>query len=184
MILDANMAKRLLSYDSESGLFYWKERTEDLFEETETRTTKHQTKLWNKRHANKLAGFIDKKDGYVRIKIFGFRFLGHRIAWLYMTGEWPEEEIDHINGNRADNCFVNLRQATSLQNNRNQKLYKNNRSGKSGVTYHKLTNKWQASIGNGENKTYLGLFKTKEEAIEARNKAEIELNYDPTHGRN
>ena len=94
----------------------------------------------------------------------GGQYRSHRIAYLYVLGCWPDEEVDHINGNRSDNSWINLRPVTSKQNSRNSSLTKLNTSGFAGVGYHKKRKQWRARIAS----RHLGWFKTKEEAISAR----------------
>lgn len=102
--------------------------------------------------------------GYVYLKIDGHGFMAHRLAWLYMTGNWPNGDIDHINGDRADNRWSNLREATRKQNAANSKKRKSH--GIKGV--HLISGKWVALIyRNGRNER-LGSFDTMEEAAAAR----------------
>lgn len=86
--------------------------------------------------------------GYIRIGLFGREFFAHRLAWLYVHGEWPADQIDHINGNRADNRICNLRQATDAQNRQNLRAAtsRNKSSGELGVTWDKSKGKWKAQI--------------------------------------
>jgi hypothetical protein len=97
------------------------------------------------------------QDGYLRAKIDGRTYMLHRIAWFYVTGEWPEQEIDHRNARPADNRFKNLREATASQNNANRRRYMNS-IGFRGV--RPWGRKYIAKAG----KTYLGLFTTPEAA--------------------
>lgn len=108
--------------------------------------------------------------GYRRIKIDGKLLLAHRVAFAIFTGEWPEEEIDHINRVRSDNRISNLRPA-SRSNNMVNRAYPVGESGITGVTKHK--NGWQANISIKGRCVYLGLFKTIEEAAIARSSAEL-----------
>ena len=109
------------------------------------------------------------KNGYIRLKINRIEYKAHRLAWLYVTGEMPDLCIDHINGIKNDNRFVNLRLATLSENNYNSGLKPNNTSGFKGISLNKNTGKWiaQASINN-KNK-YLGSFNTPEEASKSYN---------------
>jgi hypothetical protein len=80
--------------------------------------------------AGSIAGFVRRKDGYVQIA----DALAHRLAWLYVHGEWPQHEIDHINGIRADNRWANLREASRTLNNQNRhRAHRNNALGVMGV---------------------------------------------------
>jgi hypothetical protein len=123
-------------------------------------------------------------DGYIDIKINYKAYRAHRLAWLYMTGKWPEDEVDHIiNGITNDNRWINLREATHNQNSKNRKLNVNNASGFKGV--HKEKNKWRASVSINKVQTFIGLFNTPEEAAQARvNYASVhygEFNRKPEH---
>lgn len=107
--------------------------------------------------------------GYVRLR-FGSRgswVSAHRLAWFIMTGDWPEETVDHKNRNKADNRWCNLRLATRLQQNHNQGLSVANKSGAKGVFFRQRDNVWIASIRVGGRKKHIGSFRTREAAIEA-----------------
>ena len=119
-------------------------------------------------------GTIDKK-GYHVIQFRGKVYKAHRMAYLYMTGSWPENVIDHINGIRSDNRWCNLRDATHGQNRTYSKLTKNNTSGKSGVskrTYPSGKVVWGARINIVGKETHLGFFSSFDEAVEVRKEAE------------
>lgn len=108
------------------------------------------------------AGWINKSTGYARVQINGTYHQIHRIVWLFMTGKWPENQIDHINGIRNDNRFCNLREATPSQNQANKSTSVNNVSGYKGV--HKNGKKWRAQIEVNRKKIHLGYYDTPEEA--------------------
>jgi len=111
-----------------------------------------------RRKAGDRLGYV-RADGY-RMIMFGGRWrYAHRLAWFYVTGEWPMHEIDHVNGDRDDNRFANLRQATRSQNMMN--------TPKKGVCFHKGQKKWQASIRVNGKRTHLGSFSTEDEALSA-----------------
>lgn len=99
-------------------------------------------------------------NGYIRIKVLGKEHLAHRLAWLLTYGEFPLQQIDHINGNKSDNRIVNLRLATPLQQRANSKLNCDSTSGFRGVYFNKRRGKWRAHI----QRQHLGYFETKEEA--------------------
>jgi HNH endonuclease len=103
------------------------------------------------------------KDGKWR------HYYAHILAWLWMTGEWPRDEIDHINTDSIDNRWVNLREGTHQQNNWNKDFAKRKKNGFLGAHYHKRSGLWRATLAR---KT-LGYFKTPEEAHEAYKKAAI-----------
>ncbi len=95
-------------------------------------------------------------DGYFWVSVKGERYRAHRLAWLYMTGEWPPRDIDHKNLNRSDNRWANLRLATDSQNKANIGKRADNTSGYKGV--FKKGRKWEASIGVRGKRRYLGSF--------------------------
>ena len=131
-----------------------------------------------------IAGCTNNVNGYIQIGVKGKLYLAHRLAWLYMTGEWPKDQIDHINRVRNDNRWENIRDVSRAGNRRNQKLDKRNTSGTCGVYWHKTERKWHAIIGvNGEPK-HLGSFECKDDAISTRKAAEKEYGYHENHGIN
>lgn len=93
---------------------------------------------------------------YQKVSIYGKLYGIHRLAWFYMTKEWPADTVDHINGVRDDNRWVNLRAATWSENRRNNPGDKRRRAKLKGVRWMKY-GKWSASIS-------LGSFPTEEEA--------------------
>lgn len=102
-------------------------------------------------------------NGYLLIRLDYVLYKAHRLAWLYMTGEWPEHQLDHINGVRSDNRFANLRSVTNAMNCQNQRGPRsNNRSGFLGVCWHMRARKWVAQIQVDGAHHYLGLFETQE----------------------
>lgn len=111
-----------------------------------------------------VAGGVNQ-DGYIRINIDGKLYMAHRLAFLYMTGKWPEKLVDHIDTIPDHNWWSNLREASQAENVQNLKSAMcNNISGLLGVTYNKRTNRFVARIRlNGVSK-YLGTFESGEEA--------------------
>ena len=119
--------------------------------------------------------------GYIGIQIKEKKYQAHRLAWLYINGELPKKQIDHINHNRSDNRISNLRTVTLKENQRNRSINKNNTSGVCGVT--RLSNGgWQAQIGINGVTRYLGSFKSKVDAIKAREDANKENSFHKNHG--
>lgn len=100
-------------------------------------------------------------DGYVVTFIDRKVYRVHRLAWLYMTGDWPPADIDHANGVRNDNRWINLRAATRSQNLANMKK---RTSGLKGVTWNKRAQKWVAQISCRPRPVYCGHFDSAEEA--------------------
>ncbi|WP_410702339.1 HNH endonuclease signature motif containing protein [Citrobacter braakii] len=124
--------------------------------------------------------------GYLWFLHNGKRFLNHRVIWESLHGEIPPGmQIDHVNGNRADNRIANLRLVDSSTNAKNRKTQFNNSTGVNGVYPYKDTGRYCAQIGSKTSGTrkFLGIFDTLFDAACARKSAEIELNYHPNHGR-
>ena len=148
--------KELLNYDAQSGEFTW-------------RVSRGTAK------AGMQAGCVDAHEGYARIGIDGVSHLAHRLAWLYEFGVFPEDQIDHINGERHDNRLVNLRQATNNQNLQNMTKQQGKSSRFLGVSWCKSRNKWQAGIRLNGKSHNLGYFSTEEAAHAAYCKAKSEI---------
>lgn len=112
-------------------------------------------------------GTVPKGDrfAYLRIGVDRKIYGAHRLAWLYMTGSFPDRLIDHINGDKLDNRFVNLRLATNSENKQNvRKARSDSRSGLIGATWYAQGQKWRAAIQIDGKKKHLGYFNTAEEA--------------------
>lgn len=153
--LSSEQLKALISYDEKSGVFTWLPRPNNS----------RANKIFNSRSSGKVAG-VKCPRGYVYIKTrpHGL-FSASRLAWLYVNGEWPSNEIDHINGRTDDNRIENLRNATRSQNGANRGKHKNNSTGFKGVT--KKKNKWTACVAINKKRFRLGSFDTPEAAYEA-----------------
>jgi hypothetical protein len=127
-------------------------------------------------------GSLNRVTGYVFIGIDGLSNLyAHRLAWLYMTGEWPKLEIDHVNGDRADNRFCNLRDVPTHVNAQNKRASMvTSRSGLLGVSRQSYMSKsgeqvkWNARIETCGRRRYIGTYATPEEAHAAYLKAKRE----------
>ncbi len=119
----------------------------------------------------------DDGYGYLCIWIDGKKYKSHRLAWLYVYGEFPPDSIDHINGVRYDNRIENLRAVTNQENTRNINKSANNTSGYLGVRWYKRDKKWAAQIknktGSVSKHIHLGYFNNIEDAIEARKQGEL-----------
>lgn len=111
-------------------------------------------------------GFI-AKTGYCQIGYEGVIYLIHRLIWKYMTNEDPDE-IDHINGDKTDNRWYNLRNVNRKTNNRNTKKRSDNKSGFNGVYWEENRNKWTALVGIDSKQIRIGTYDTPQEAADAR----------------
>jgi hypothetical protein len=128
------------------------------------------------------------KTGYIRVsyRVNGKRknMRAHRVAFYAMGVEVPEGyEIDHINHNRSDNRWSNLRLVTHRENTMNRSKQKNNVSGVNGVYWHKRVKRWIAQIVVDGKKIYLGCFAEFHEAVNARKNAEVLYEYHENHGK-
>lgn len=173
---------KLLICDAEAGKLYWRKRTPDLFEDR-MQSARHVCARWNARYANKEALVYMNDFGYFVGCVTSIHVRAHRVIWAMETGDWPEDQIDHINHDRTDNRIKNLRSATHIENCKNQTVSKSNTSGHTGVYWCKWRNKWRVQIMvGGKNKT-LGRFTEKADAIHARKKAEIKYGFHENHGK-
>lgn len=157
-LLTQDKLKSLLSYDPNTGIFTW------LIDRG------------GKARVGAQAGSLTKK-GYLNISIHKKLYRAHRLAWLYVYGSWPAQEIDHINRNKSDNRIDNLRDASRRLNNINKNLPRNNTSGIKGVGWHEKKQKWRARIFVFRKQINLGWYSTKESAVTARMRAEERYGY-------
>ena len=121
-------------------------------------------------------------SGYIAIKLYGKSYQAHRLAWLFVFGGFPLADIDHINRVRTDNNISNLRSVTRAENQKNKSVYKNNKSGVSGVFWYKYLSKWVVKIKAGGKNKHIGYFLNKDEAVEARRLALLTSGYSVNHG--
>lgn len=149
--------KSILRYDPETGVFTWLVK---------------RNSRGGKVRPGAPAGQVNKY-GYLVIGIDGERHFAHRLAWLYMTGAWPEDEVDHENRMPGDNRWINLRPATSTQQKINTGMRCDNSSGIRGVWFDAPRRKWSARIGVEKRKIFLGRFDSIDLAAEARRLAEL-----------
>lgn len=175
--MDIATLKDLLVYDPETGVLVWKERALSM-----CKTEGHRTR-WNGQYANKPAGTTCKHSGYVILDVFAQPHRAHRVIFALMTGDWPKGQIDHINGNRADNRWANLRDVSKKENGKNQKRSMLNKSGVTGVFWEARARKWRVKINDDKKIHWLGYFHDLEDAVAARKAAEIKFGYHENHGR-
>ena len=145
--LTAARLRELLHYDPETGEFRW-------------RIHRAGTAV-----AGQIAGNTQRPNPRYRRRRIGVDYVeykANRLAWLYMTGEWPDGLVDHIDTDPMNNRWSNLRLATQAQNQWNVGLRRNNTTGRTGVTYDKRRNQWRAEVH-----IHIGRFATREEAYEA-----------------
>lgn len=148
-MLTSELLRELLSYDPETGLL---------------------TRLTDNNRGHRIGAIAGSKhhSGYIEVMVNKKNYRAHRICWLHFYGQWPEFDIDHINGDKADNRICNLRDATEEMNMQNEiRARKNSTSGLMGVRFRPERKRWIATIKvNGKPKR-LGSFATPEEAHNA-----------------
>lgn len=117
--------------------------------------------------------------GYIHISVNHKMYKAHRLAFLYMTGVWPKDEVDHLDGDRANNSWANLVAKSRKENACNCARRKDNISGVTGVGFHKMRNQWRARIKS----LHIGWYETKEEAIKAREEHLLQKDFTERHGK-
>ena len=148
--MEASLVRELFDYDPTSGVLFWKV----------------DISRWK---AGQIAGRQKEPTGrrrYIEVRYEGKWFTAHRIAVAWMTGEWPDDQVDHINGDGFDNRWSNLRQATCSENSQNRKMPITNKVGMKGVIQVKRfgVTKFEARIKVAGKQMHLGRFETAQEA--------------------
>lgn len=143
--------------------------------------------VWIKRSGRRavIGSFVGWHNiqGYIQFGLNKRQYLAHRVIWEMHYGEIPEGmQVDHINHIRDDNRLQNLRLVSLEGNLKNRTLDKRNKSGQAGVSFHKRSKKWTASIGVKGKLVHLGSFESLEEAVEVRKKAEEFYDFHPNNG--
>ena len=163
MVVDQDRVRDLFNYDPESGIVI------------------RRMSQSGSGPVGSVVGSPDK-DGYLVVRIDYKQYKLHRIIWLWMTGRWPDPEVDHENHIHDDNKWKNLRRATRLQNSRNRTISKNNTSGVCGVSWVKRDEKWRARIWVNGKVRHLLYTDDYDAAVTAREAAEVEYGFHQNHG--
>jgi hypothetical protein len=146
MSITAERLRELLHYDPDTGVFTWR--------------SAHSRRV----KPGMRAGGLDSR-GYIQVRVDGPKRLAHRLAWLYVTGEAPTNHIDHIDLDKTNNAWSNLRMASRRGNSANKRVRADSSSGIKCV--QERNGKFRADIGFKGKRIYLGTFVTKEEASAA-----------------
>jgi hypothetical protein len=140
--------KELLHYDPTTGVFRWRH------------VRRNKSLPWD------VAGSV-QHQGYIRITVDDERHMAHRLAWVYMTGEAPPDQVDHKDLDKSNNSWGNLRAADNTLNHWNESTRSTNKSGHKGIWWHKQSRKWEAAVRlNGKQHT-VGRYERIEDAVEA-----------------
>lgn len=142
-------------YNLETGDLTWKKRPIEHFKDLRA------YKIWNTKNSGKV---IDRtcKEMYLNVSVNRVCYRVHRIIWTMVYGKCPDNQIDHINGNRRDNRIINLRQATHAENCRNHRKWEKITSGFKGAYHNKKIKRYFSTIESNGSVTYLGSFPTPE----------------------
>jgi HNH endonuclease len=163
---DRELVQRLLRYDAATGEFAWLRRPREMFR------NEQNFRSWNTRYAGRIAGNISP-TGHRMIAIGHTQYRAHRLVWLYMHGETVPEVIDHVDHNKLNNRFTNLRAASKAENGANARRPTNSTTGIKGVAIFK--GRFRARVVLHGKEHHLGYFDTMEEAAKARFEAASRL---------
>lgn len=163
-VLDISKLKSVLRYEPHTGLIYWRSGV---------------PKYGGTRALRSVSA-----KGYLVGGVLGVRgVMAHRAAWALMTGKWPSGQIDHINQDKQDNRWENLRVVSNQENHRNVPRPSNNTTGRVGVYRTTSGRPWAAKIKIDGRMRHLGTFDAFDDACAARQKAERLYGFHPNHGR-
>ena len=163
-MLKQKRLKELLHYDPDTGTITWISSTGSV-------------------KSGDVAGSINSR-GYILIRINGKSYPAHRLAFLYMEGSLPIDGMDHINHDKVDNRWVNLREASQAENTRNASVRNDNKSGIAGVSWKSQYQKWRAQININRKQKHLGYFDNLEFAGLVMAEAREKFGYHANHGAN
>jgi hypothetical protein len=170
---------KLLDYDPVTGFLTWKVRGSEWFKGARAASV---CKGWNKRLAGRPALACPDRYGYMHGHIFNEKAYAHQVIFVIVHG-YKADEIDHEHGDITDNRDGEMRPVTHRENMINRAISANNSSGRNGVSFQKNIGRWRAYITIHDRQRHLGYFDKVEDAIAARNMADIEHGFHKNHGR-
>jgi hypothetical protein len=170
---DPDFLRKVLRYEQDSGKLFWRTRTPDTFQDG-CAGSENICRRWNGRYAGREAFTADDR-GYKQGSVGGINVRAHQVTWAMMTGAWQTDDIDHVDMDKGNNRWPNLRAASRSENKFNVGLRSDNTSGIKGVWYHSQCRKWAAEVVVDGEKHSLGVFLTKQEAAQAAAQARIVL---------
>lgn len=162
-MISQDKLKEFLDYDPDTGELTWKKKPS------------------KKVAKNSRAGSLSK-DGYRHVIFSGKKYPEHRLIWFYVHGEFPKEQIDHINHKRDDNRLCNLREVTHSENARNRTKNKSSKVQEVGIWFCKKRQRYIAEITLNQKKVYQRSFENIDDAIQARKEKAKELGFHDNHG--
>ena len=154
--------RSIIDYNPDTGVFTWKRHKRGM-------------------RSGTIAGSFDDRK-YVIIRIDKIRYYAHRLAFLHMNGLIPPNHVDHINRNKSNNRFSNLRMVTCSENLQNLSIDSRNTTGITGVCFDKIRGKWKSYIGYNNILINIGRYDSLLDAICSRKSAELLYNFSETHG--
>ena len=158
---------------TKTGKLYWKHRAQEHFQ------TYRSFRSWNGKFAGKEAFTAVNNDGYRHGCLLWKPVRAHQVVWAMTRGEWPTDEIDHINGDPADNRPENLRQVSHADNVKNRAITDNTFTGQIGINKCSGSSMFRVRLAG----QYFGVYARIEDAIRVRDEKLAELGFHPNHGR-
>jgi len=155
--------KQAFFYDPETGIITWRQARSGI-------------------RVGQQAGSLSRADGYIAIMLNRLTYSASTIAWVFITGDFPAGQLDHIDHIRSNDKAINLRLASQHENLKNRTRQSNNVTGITGVHLDRSKGKYRAQIGVDGKHVYLGTFADIEDAIAARKAAESKYGFHPNHG--
>ncbi len=174
-VLDIGQIRKLIIYDPLTGMLTWLPRPVEMF------PSERYAKIWNTKNAGKPALNCVRDHGYLGGNIFGKFHYAHRVAWAIETGEWPEQ-IDHDNGDRTDNRWVNMIEGNQSGNMKNSAQRSDNLSGVTGVSWDKRRKMWYARVKEHGRNRNLGYYHCIAHASMVRHQIAREMGFSERHG--
>lgn len=146
--------RKLFDYDPLTGGLSWKPRTPDMFSNGKYGADR-VCAAWNARHAGRVPGTANT-NGHIQILVHKRLRLAHQLIWAMVTDEWPSMDIDHIDCERSNNKWNNLRLATKVENTANRKATVRNKSGLKCVSFDKKSGRWRTDFTHNGRRRFMG----------------------------